>query len=357
MSLENTTVLGLTRADDAADRVDAIEQIRALTARGQRVLVVASASPDQHRAGVLKANRMPVTADSYEVAGAMIEPDLLASAALAGDLRDAGVAAVALDAGKLAPVTRGGALDAEPRLIDASALSRALRASPVVVLPGGVGRDFDGRLTSLGDGGGALTAVFIGERLALPTRVQLESGESTLPRKAGLFARRYDQRPGLVGASGLDLGVFDPSGTSRSVASGGAQPLRVALLGLGPVGRGVLDELLGAPDRYRVVGVALTSADARYASGLRPELVSYDVSEILTRQADVVINLSQDEHTLVGEIEQARLRGVNIVRGAGALTLAGQSEAPEPEGASDSIPMSTRRSWRGVSARRIAHEF
>ncbi len=352
MSLENAIVLGLTLADDDAHD-GAVAQIRAQLTAGHRVIAVASASPPRRQSGVLKANRLPASADAYEIARAMIEPDLGASVSLVERLGAAGIGAVALAPEESAPLTRGGALDAEPRVIDANALALALDESRVVVLAGGVGRDFDGRLTSLGGDGGALSAVFIAERLALGVRVQVEAGESTLPRKAALFARRCALRPRLVGASGLDLGVFEPADAPGAPAGA---PLRISLLGLGPVGRGVLDELLGAPGRYRVVGVALTSADARYAAGLAPELASFDVHEILTRKADVVINLSSDDGAIADAIGQARLRGVNIVRGASALALAERAHASDAEAQSAApAACSKRRSWRGVAARKVNH--
>ncbi|MFI4897934.1 MAG: hypothetical protein ACIARR_08925, partial [Phycisphaerales bacterium JB059] len=220
--------------------------------------------------------------------------------------------------------------------------------------PGGVGRDFDGRLTSMGADGGALSAVFLGDRLALPVRVSLEPGEESLPRKAALFARRQGTRVALSGSSGVDLGWFDPAFDRPLTSTTGDAPLRVSLLGLGSVGKGVLHELLSAPDRYRVVGVALTSDDARHAPGLSPEIASFDVEEILTRDADVVINLvDRDDPCFDLSIEQARMRGVNIVSGVGSLSGMNR-ESPQPTAFRFEQAEPRSRAWRG-GARRVSH--
>jgi len=357
MSLENAIVIGLTLSDTPEATLQGVEQVRALQTQGHRVIVIACAGEARRTAGVNKANRLPASADAFEIARTMLEPDLRAGEALAQALLDSGIDAALLAPEERAPLTRGGALDAEPRVLDASAFSAALGESPVVILAGGVGRDFDGQLTSLGADGGALSAVFVADRLALPLRIQLEAGESALPRKAALFARKHSQGAALVSPNGLELGEFDPAGEPGPIQRPNTgEPLRVSLLGLGPVGRGVLDELLSAPDRYRVVGVALTSADARYASGLAPELVSFDANEILTRRADVVINLTAEEPALDEVVEQALLRGVNVVRGAGALAVS-TTEISEhgslPFVAPDPAPQ--RRLWRGLAARRVSH--
>lgn len=355
MSLDNAIVLGLTLGDDASAREIAVEQVRTQMSLGHRVIVVVSASPANRLAGVQRSNRLPASADAFEIARAMIEPELRAGALLTDQLVASGVDASELEPEVYAPLTRGGALDAEPRVVDASALSAALRESPVIVLAGGVGRDFDGRLTSLGADGGSLSSVFVAERLALPVLVQVEPGERTLPRKAALFARRRDQSPRLVGASGLDLGTFEPSQPIPAEESE-SKPLRVSLLGLGDVGRGVLDELLGAPDRYRVVGIALTSEDARYAPNLTPEIASFDVNEILTRGADVVINLAPEDGAFSLAVEQAKLRGVNVVQSVASL-----ASSPAPAGADDGYRFvappspSAERGWRGVGSRRVSH--
>jgi hypothetical protein len=354
MSLENATVLGLTLPDDERGIAPMLEQLREMTACGQRLIVVVSASPMRHQESVNAANRLPVSADAFQIAREMVRSDLEASERLVSILQEGGLRATRLAPEEHGPLTRGGALDAEPRVIDASVINASLEESEIVVFTGGVGRDFDGRLTSMGAEGGALSAVFLGDRLALPVRVRLAPGEDALPRKAALFARRQGVRVALAGSSGVELGWFDPaSDAPLSTLSAGAQ-LRVSLLGLGSVGRGVLHELLSAPDRYRVVGVALTSADARHAPSLSPEIASFDVDEILTRDADVVINLvDRDDPCFDLSIERARMRGVNIVSGVGSLS--GMQSEAKPSPALRFEQRETRsRAWR-ADARRVSH--
>ena len=188
----------------------------------------------------------------------------------------------------------------------------------------------------------------------MPVVIQSDRVSGELPRKAALFARRHGVRPRLVSASGLDLGVFDPSAPLAGEGAG-TKPMRVSLLGLGELGLGVLDELLGAPKRYRVVGIALTSEDARHAPTLTPEIASFDVDEILTRPCDVVINLAPGNDTVTRAVEQARLRGVNVVQGVASLSRETQ-RFDSPTGYRFVAPASSAdRGWRLGGARRVSH--
>lgn len=315
MGLDSTLVIGLDVPAEGEGIADAARWIAGLVrGEGRRVIVVAGADPSVRRAGVARANRLAPTADANEVAMALVQPELDAAGSLARALRAAGVRAEALGPEAYAPLSRGGPLDAEPRLVDARAYADALGESEVVVLAGGVGRDFDGRVTSLGDEGACLTALFIADRLALPVVVLDPRGSGwSVPRRAALFARRHGISFDVVGARGEPVARFDPLAPDAPTGP----RLRVALLGLGRVGVGVYERLVGAPGRYQVVGVALSSGDARYAAELPRELVSFDAHEILSRRADVLIDLTEPGDALSELGDEARRRGVNVVRGAG----------------------------------------
>ncbi|MEZ6242806.1 MAG: hypothetical protein R3B57_07155 [Phycisphaerales bacterium] len=316
MGLDNTLVIGLDAPAESERVAQAARWIAGLVRdEGRRVIIIAGASPMVRQAGVARANRMAPTADPYEVALALVEPELEAAAVVARALLEAGVRAESLAPESYAPLSRGGPLDAEPRLVDARAYADVLSECEVVVLPGGVGRNFDGRVTSLGDEGACLSALFIADKLALPVVVLDPRGDGwSVPRRAALFARRHGISFDVVGACGEAVARFDPLAPDAPTGP----RLRVALLGLGRVGLGVYERLAGAPSRYQVVGVALSSGDARYAAELPRELVSFDAYEILSRRADVLIDLTEPDDPLSELGDEARRRGVNVVRGTGA---------------------------------------
>ncbi len=320
MGLDTAIVIGLDIPAEAARVADAARWIAGLVRdEGRRVILVAGAHADDRRAGVARANRMSPTADTREIAAALVQPELDACEIIGDALREAGLVVEVETGESFAPLSRGGPLDAEPRLVDARAYSQALGSSEVLVVTAGLGRDFDGRLTSLGDEGACPTALFIAHRLALPVLiVGGRGGRWSPPRRAALFARRHGLAFDVVGPSGEPVARFEP--LAPDAPSG--PRLRVALLGLGKVGLGVYQRLEKAPQSYQVVGVALSSGDARYAAELPRELVSFDAYEILSRRADVLIDLTEPDDPLSELGDEARRQGVNVVRGAGVWSAA-----------------------------------
>lgn len=88
-----------------------------------------------------------------------------ATAALALAASAAGLAVERLDAGELALGTSGPTLAATPVRLCGQALERALGRCRLVVVPGFLGRDAEGRPTLLGRGGSDSTAIFLAHRL------------------------------------------------------------------------------------------------------------------------------------------------------------------------------------------------
>ncbi|HEX3527847.1 MAG TPA: homoserine dehydrogenase [Thermoanaerobaculia bacterium] len=73
-------------------------------------------------------------------------------------------------------------------------------------------------------------------------------------------------------------------------APGGAPLLRVALLGCGTVGGGVLARLLARPDLFRVTGVAVRDLE-RERPGVPRGLLVRDAAALVRQEADVVVEL------------------------------------------------------------------
>lgn len=192
MALHNSVVLDLTslETDSLLAAGPAIAFVRSCLARGRRVIAVVNASPDRAARDLVAANRLGPTADPRSRAGVLASGVVDAADAFAGLLRDAGINAAAASPG-LWPTTRGHTLDAEPRRVSGAGFDLALSRHAVVVLPGGVGRDEDGATTSLGADTSTLSALFLGDRLALP----VDRAVGTAP-----VARHRDRGAATVGA-------------------------------------------------------------------------------------------------------------------------------------------------------------
>jgi homoserine dehydrogenase len=99
------------------------------------------------------------------------------------------------------------------------------------------------------------------------------------------------------------------------------EPLRVALLGCGTVGGGVLARLLAHPEVFRVAGVAVRDLEKPGRSGPLLPLLTTDVNELVERDADVVVELLGGRETARRAIERALELGRSVVT-ANKLLLA-----------------------------------
>lgn len=228
MALHNGVVLDLTGllTGSLATAGRAIAQVQMCLASGRSVIAVVSPSAERAGRDLAAANRLPATADASERAAAVVLGAADAAGTFAAVLGEAGIEAA--EAGEaLWPVTRGHALDAEPRRVSASGFRAALAEGKVLVVPGGVGHDEDGHVTSLGAGTGSLTALFLGERLGLP--VERPTERDPVPddrgavgeRKAARFAERTGTAAEPVGLATPRRGRVAVFGAERSAGSGG----------------------------------------------------------------------------------------------------------------------------------------
>jgi len=220
MSLENAFVLGAEgvalESDAACERLATV--IMRLVRSGKRVVLFAGAT--RGRAADLRrhAAQLPAASDAWERAALLAKGSFESAGRVVWWLNEFGVDAVLHDEPGHLPVGRGSPLEAEPRRVSARRIARAFEEAPVVVFPGGVAQDAGGRVMSLGTGGTSLSAVFTGDRLALPVRVlgaepsaadvDLDGAAAGgLPRRAALLAR--DSRVSVFSAE--DASVLLPA--------------------------------------------------------------------------------------------------------------------------------------------------
>ena len=219
----------------------------------------------------------------------------------------------------------GPSLDARPCVLDAS-LHLALREHDVVVVPGFVGQDPDGRICTLGRGGSDLSALFIAAELGC---------ECTLVKDVdGLYERDPREGPALRYAEcswedalrldggvvqhkavafarerrlGFQVGETRVGARTRLGPSPHPQRQRVALFGLGTVGRGVWQRLHAQPDRFEVVGVAVRNTRDRGVP------VTDDLWGLLAKDCEVVVELIGGLHPAYELVRTALESGKDVV--------------------------------------------
>lgn len=130
--------------------------------------------------------------------------------------------------------------------------------------------------------------------------------------------------PGAVAAllttalqrSGLPATLLDsdlaPPGLPRP-------PLRVALLGCGTVGGGVLERLLARPDLFHVTGVAVRNLERARLSGVPRHLLGAGPVALAEGEADVVVELLGGREPALSAVARALELGKSVVTANKAL--------------------------------------
>ena len=96
-------------------------------------------------------------------------------------------------------------------------------------------------------------------------------------------------------------------------------PLRVALLGCGTVGGGVLAHLLARPGQFAVTGVAVRDVDRVRVPAVPRHLLTRDPAELVEREADVVVELLGGQEPAWSLITRALALGRHVVTANKAL--------------------------------------
>jgi homoserine dehydrogenase len=306
MSLSTPTLVlkfGSSALRSEADLPLAVHEIYREWRAGRRVLAVVSALGCTTDDLLKRAQQLGLPPQREGLAALLGTGETAAAALLTLALDRSGIPATLLDPIQIGLITgdrdgdcHGDGLDADPVAVDVPRLRRELERA-VVVVPGFAGRDRADRPTRLGRDGSDLTAPFLA----------------------------------------LELGA---SCSDRSVLSHSAgPPLRVALLGCGTVGGGVLARLLARPDLFRVTGVAVREPNRDRFPVIPRHLRSVDPAALVERGADVVVELLGGREPAHRLIARALDLGRHVVTANKAL-LAGEVDSLE-----------ARAARRGVSLR------
>ncbi|MEO8501701.1 MAG: homoserine dehydrogenase, partial [Vicinamibacteria bacterium] len=245
----------------------------------------------------------------------------------------------------------GSGLEGSPADLAVGRLKSLLDKGRVVVIPGFFGSDLEGSVSLLGRGGSDSTALFVAQRLGArcrllkdtdgiyerdpnrgdepPPRFERLSYEDALALQAPVvqeealrFAFAHDQAfevARLGSFSGTSVG----HGTSRLSRHSevAPRPLRVTLLGLGAVGRGVYEHLRRQEDRFEIVAIAVRDRVRHEASGV-PGRLLFTLKEALDVPSEVVVEAIGGVTDAGDALAEALEKGLYVVTANKAVIAA-----------------------------------
>lgn len=323
---------------DEADFPKVVHEIYRHVRDGEKVVAVISALAGQTDALLTQARRVGgANAPSKLVARVARVGELHSAALMALSLAKFGLRAATLDPHEMGLVAEGEPLDSNLVDVDAAAVWSIIDQHDVVVVPGFFASHADFGLATLGRGGTDLSAVFFADRLDAH-RVRLIKDVDGVydedPAK-NPFSNRYSQMDyhqaveassGLIQEKAIHLAdekdvlievaaMASPEATTiaRLPAEKSRPPrprkLRVALLGYGSVGGGVLPLLLDQPELFDVGPVLVRAPSKR--SGASQFTNSLD--EALSGDPDLVIELIGGTDVAAEALHRALAIGAQVI--------------------------------------------
>jgi homoserine dehydrogenase len=334
--------LGSSVLPDATHFPAVVHEIYRQVRVGRRVVAVVSAVGGATDRMLADSRAVSESPDPHELAELLGFGERESALLLGLALERAGIPATRLGPEDFGLVARGAPLDAEPQSLDAGLLRAALDAHAVVVVPGFIACDSQGRSVLLGRGGSDLSALFIADALGADCRLvkDVDGIYERDPASAGALPRRFESigwRDALAVAGRLvqpkAIAFAEARGLAFEVAAIGAphatrvgpgpsrllppgpppQRLRVALFGAGTVGYGVYQLLAAQPERFEVVGVAVRDLGKLRPADLPRALLTDDPWALLARPADLVVELLGGEEPAAALMARALEAGRDVV--------------------------------------------
>lgn len=305
---------------------------------GEKVVAVVSALAGETDALLAQASRVggEVAPDALVARLARVG-ELQSAALMALALSKAGLRAWTLDPHEMGLVARGSPLDSNLTDVDADAVWAKIDASDVVVVPGFIADHAGHGVVTLGRGGTDLSAVFFADRLGAH-RVRLikdVDGVYDQDPARNAHAERFSQMS-YAEAEKASTGLIQPKAIRAAeekdvlievAALGSAEAtaiahvpavksrphrperLRVALLGCGSVGAGVLELLQAQPDLFEVGPVLVRHPD-RHQEKAR---FTTDLHEALAGNPDLLIELIGGTDRAADAMHSVLAQGAQVV--------------------------------------------
>ncbi len=323
------------------DYTDAASEIYRHYRKGQNVVAVMSAQHDETDTLMAEARAVGPEGTARNLPELVHLGERRSAALLALALERIGAPAFVRQARDLGLKAKGSATDAQLIGLDIEQLEQDLKDHDIVVMPGYVGIGEKDRPVLLAQGGADLTAIYVAHKLGVKALLlkDIDGVYEHDPRESGPAPKRYDQiswdeaakcagpliAPKALGYAkehGLefDIGTIGiPRYTSVGSKTGGLsngpiiKPLRVAMMGCGIVGGGVLRRINAAKERFSLVKIMVRSVDKYIAQGIDPELLTTDFDDIIAAQPDIFIDVSGPVDPALGYCKAMLARGVHVV--------------------------------------------
>lgn len=290
---------------------------------GERVIAVVSAF--EGVTDSLLASVPSKTPDAASLVALLSTGEITSAAQLSLSLHEAGISAHFIDPRDLGLIATGDRVNATLSRVSLDKAHARLAEHSVLVVPGFFAAHEDGGLALLGRGGSDLTALFLASELRArcvllkdvdglyesdpaEARRSASSPYRTPPRRFALadYATAESLAGPLVQAKSirfareraLPLDVSSVGSSLHTRIGEGPdvhgptkvmRPIRVALLGLGTVGRGVLEYLERFPERFDVVAALVRHPEKHAAGGARIPLLTRSADEVFAREPEIVV--------------------------------------------------------------------
>lgn len=305
---------------------------------GEKVVAVVSALAGETDALFAQAQRVGGEAAPEALVARLVRVGELHSAALlALALSKVGVRAATLDPHEMGLVAEGSPLDSDLVALDSAAVWAKLDAHDVAVLPGFIADHAGHGVVTLGRGGTDLTAVFLAAKLGADrvrlikdvdgvyaedpaknpnaqrfshlTYAEAEKASNGLIQVKAIHEAEADdvlvEIASLGSVEATQIGHF-PARRSRPVKS---ERLRVALLGCGAVGAGVLAYLKSRPDLFEVGPVLVRRPECHYEDAIFTD----QLEQALAVQPDLLVEAVGGADFPAEAMRQALLQGAQVV--------------------------------------------
>lgn len=273
----------------------------------------------------------------------------LKSGALLGLLLDrAGVPARVLSPAALGLICQGDGLNADPIEIDTRLIELGLEQDGVVVVPGFVGIDTQGRTVTLGRGGSDSTAVFIAGKLGAcrcrlikdvdglyeadpatheqPDRYTTVSYDDALKTDGSIIQYKSINIARSFGVE-LELGRFNGTGptiigdrlTQKHAQTDRVKQLSVVICGLGTVGSGLVEQLAPLGRSFSIIGASCKTPEKHDSLVASTNEITTDSLALATGDADVLVELIGGIEPAKQIVETAIRHGKHIITANKAL--------------------------------------
>ena len=303
----------------ARDLCAVVTEIYSNHREGRKIVAVVSAFEGETDALIGLAREAGADAQSRHAPRLIALGEEKSAALLAIACEAAGLDARVLGSRALSLRATGAIDDAEPAGVDADLLHREIERRDVVIVPGFVALGRLGEPVLLGRGGSDLTAVFLSSALGLSEAVLLKDVDGVYdcdPAAFGARARRYGEidfatarrvAGQLLQKKAIDFGERHGvavkvgrlnSAFATRVGKYGSPPrpeepaaaLKVAIAGLGTIGKGAALRLAGAGADYRLAAALVANAAKPRAAALSATECFEDASDLLALAPDVVVD-------------------------------------------------------------------